>query len=187
MTKTKHFRRLVEAEAQCKPLPGETFKEHPYHKDIWVSDFGRVVNRRGTFPHLRKPTLWPPAQYLCVHINPGHKKCYIHTLVNETWNGTRPKGRTESGKRPLYTTSHLDNNPLNNFANNLCWQTTIDNLENSPDWTGAKKLSIQDMEDIRAEYLLTGTLQREIAVKYGVTLQIINAVINNRLGYKKEN
>ena len=127
----KHLQRLKTAEKRCQPLPNEVFKEHPHHEGIWVSNFGRVVNRRMPYPHLRSLTVWPPSPYQYVIINPGHTKVYVHTLVAETFHGLRPKGELKSGQ-PLYTVSHLDNDPTNNYANNLMWETLKDNLKRSP-------------------------------------------------------
>lgn len=130
----RHMQRLEEAESICLPLPKETFREHPYHKKIYVSDMGRIVNRRGTYPHLLMLQIWKPIPYKCTMLtkNGQRVRCYVHTLVAETFLSVRSKERTKSGKRPLYTVSHLDNNPQNNHVDNLLWETLGDNLARSP-------------------------------------------------------
>lgn len=136
---SKYLQRLKEAEKKCLPLSGETFKEHPYYKNIWVSDFGRVINRKLSHPHLKIPTIWKPSPYYSVVINPEHKKVYVHILVAETFLCERPKERTKSGKRPLFTISHKNNNPIDNRPDNLVWETLKDNLRRSPTWVGNLK------------------------------------------------
>lgn len=128
----RHLQHLEEAEERCKPLPGETFKLHPYYEGTRVSNFGRVISYTTSYPHLRTLSIWEPSPYLFVMINPIHKKVYVHTLVAETFLGPRPEGLNKSGKRPLYTVSHLDNDPLNNHADNLMWETLKDNMNRSP-------------------------------------------------------
>ncbi len=183
----RHIKHLEEAEELCRPLPNETFKEHPYHKGIWVSNLGRVVNRRMPYPHLRVAVVCRPCPYKSIILNPGRIRIYIHTLVAETFISERPKERSKSGKRPLYTVSHLDNDPTNNRADNLIWETLKNNLHRSPKWTGNLKngehrgrpckLSLKQAQAIREERK-QGISVRDLSKKYKVSDSTVYSAIN---------
>lgn len=193
-----HLDKLEAAEKKCAPLNGETFKEHPHYSNIWVSDFGRVVNRNMTYPNLKVSTVWLPSPYPHVIINvPAiqmfkgvHKKVYVHELVAETFIGLRPT----TPKKPLYTVSHLDNNPLNNRVDNLKWETLKDNLRRSPTWVGnlrgkdhpahghkgrGGKLSLEIARSLR-EMRAKGISVWDLAQKYKISCSSVYLILQGK-------
>ncbi len=91
-----------------------------------VSDAGRVKRVKAA-PRTRpgfilKPAVTPGKPYLRVCLrrdNQNHHRP-VHQLVAEAFHGARQVGQV---------VRHLDGNPLNNSAQNLCWGTPKENSE----------------------------------------------------------
>lgn len=102
-----------------------------------VSDQGRVRSldryeqvrsRSGNlyrqfFPGALKAQRLRPA-YLAVHLSKDNKPAtrYVHALVAEAFLGKRPEGMV---------VNHIDENKLNNKADNLEWATYMENSQHS--------------------------------------------------------
>lgn len=95
-----------------------------------VSNQGRVRSLDRTIktssgPRFFKGQILVPAKsgpkgYLMVRLSwPNRKKAYIHALVAEAFHGLRPSGMD---------CRHLDDDHLNNCANNLAWGTRKENM-----------------------------------------------------------
>ena len=123
-------------EEQCKPHEGEEFRLVKGLERTYISNFGRVMTRskKNYLPRIRGLMLRKGSPYLQIKINEGgcHRICYVHTCVCEAFHGPRPGGLSKGGKNPAFTVSHLDNNPTNNRADNLKWDTVLTNLLNAP-------------------------------------------------------
>lgn len=91
-------------------------------KDYWVSNLGRVKNRKGQIliPYLRKDG------YLTVRLCNNGKKLKkdkrIHRLVMESFNDT--------DNRSL-DVNHIDGDKTNNKLDNLEWCTRTENLKHA--------------------------------------------------------
>lgn len=156
-----------------KPIPGW---EGLYE----VSNFGDV--KRLTFTHehpkLKSRTypekLLKPRQsktgYMRVSLckNSKSKDHYVHALVLEAFVGPRPEGkqvRHRNGKRH------------DNRLQNLVWGTPIEQgADMRQHGTTGKKLSAQQIPDIREKCRTGHYTYSEVAREYGVTPRVISGI-----------
>lgn len=102
-----------------------------YEKSYWVSDFGRIKNRKG---EILNPPLTPKG-YARVSLfkNRKCKNFMVHRLVAKAFcfNGN---------DKPFV--NHIDGNKANNKATNLEWVTASENLEHAYK-TGLKEPNVK--------------------------------------------
>lgn len=99
---------------------------------------------------------------------------YIHRLVLETFIGPCPKGME---------CLHKDGNRANNKLNNLRWGTRSENVWDSikhKTYRGARKLTEQQVIQIKFLRTNQGKTCKELAVKFGVDSETIRDIINGR-------
>lgn len=99
----------------------EQWKQHPVYGLYEVSNMGRVRNKK-TRRVLR--AAYPPGRSYSIvnlmHHNPdGRVSVAVHRLVAETWLGLKPSRE--------YQVRHLNGDPRDNRASNLCWGTVAEN------------------------------------------------------------
>jgi hypothetical protein len=90
-------------------------KQHPEHKDIFVSEDGRVFRE-----------LTPSLDSGGYHqIRNGRFRRRRHVLVAETWVGPKPFDGA--------VVRHKDDNPANDVPSNLVWGTQAQNVQDAKD------------------------------------------------------
>lgn len=104
------------------------------------------------------------------------KHYYIHRLVAQTFIDNPDNFRE---------VNHKDCNKHNNNVSNLEWCSRRENLQHSYDHGlkragekhGCHKLTEEQVKEIRCSKLS----QKELALKYGISLSNINAIITHRI------
>jgi hypothetical protein len=161
----------------------ETWKDIKL-KGYQVSDLGRVrsvdriVYSGSGRDRLAKGRVIKPSvsnsKYLFVSLTNQHKKFYVHRLVVEAFIGKIP------AKKEV---NHLNGNRVDNRPSNLEIISRSENLKHSHRILGNKiwnlKLNKDKAEIIRKEYYNKTLSQRQLARKFGVSLMVINRIINN--------
>lgn len=114
--------------------------------------------------------------YLTVALsqNNKNKTFLVHRLVLRTFAGKPLSG---------YEARHLDGNALNNRLDNLKWGTRSENIQDSirhgTNYVGSKngrsKLTEDDVGQIII-LLQDGQMQKEIAIMFGISPQIISQI-----------
>ena len=131
------------------------------YKDYLVSNDGRVFTklRTGNAPYreLKKELLWTGYERVYV----AGKKRLVHVLVLEAFVGPCPSRNHEA--------RHMDGNKRNNHASNLLWGTPYDNAIDKRDLVGGKKLTWDDVNEIKRLLTETNLFQWQIAERFGVT------------------
>jgi DNA-binding XRE family transcriptional regulator len=154
-----------------------------------ISNLGRVkslrrfVKNRDFYVRVNEKILKPGfnGKYYQVHLCKNGKSPLfeISRLVAESFI-INPENKPE--------VNHEDGNKLNNFANNLEWNTNSENqlhayktgLKSAKgSKNGRSKLKESDIIKIKAMYNSGKYLQKEIASIYGVTRACIGHIINN--------
>jgi plasmid maintenance system antidote protein VapI len=108
------------------------------------------------------------------------RKFYLHELVCTAFHGPRPT--------PKHQVRHLDGDPANNAAWNLCWGTVKENAEDrvrhGTSTPGEKqwlaKLTWEGSREIRSRYAAGGISMAVLAAEYGVKRETIRALIQGR-------
>lgn len=149
-----------------------------YEGAYQVSNCGRVrsLDRRVRCGHnasrLVKGRVLKPAgnkyhEHLTVVLGHGKNASSVHQLVAEAFLGPRPKGQE---------VRHLDGNPLNNCADNLCYGTRTENIIDvmriGKPW---RKLCAEQVRDIR-QRLQAGESGAKLAREYGVGEACISSI-----------
>lgn len=125
-------------------------------------------------------TLVPIKSHLTNHNNPrkrltlNGRKYYVHRIVALTW-------LPSADKEDAVNVIHLDGNPLNNHASNLCWATPLESTLygfeagirthvgiNNP----ASRLTVEDVIDIRS----SSASMRELAEKYNIAPNTVSNI-----------
>ncbi|VWX51803.1 HNH endonuclease [Novosphingobium sp. 9U] len=153
----------------CLPIPG--------HPGYFADDLGNIyTNKRGKLKKLI-PALDRSNGYLKVNIyEQGRRRNrYVHHLIALTFIGERPAG--------LLVCHNPDPRKTNNRAENLVYQTRLDNAADSiRDGTlprARRKLDYSKAEAIRALHD-DGVSTVEIARRYDVSTDCIQKVISWR-------
>lgn len=105
------------------------------------------------------------------------RRAFVHTLVLETFVGPRP---------PRHVARHINGNPTDNRAENLCWGTHHDNSEDKLRHgrllAGSRhpmaKLSVAQLDAAR-RLRQEGATATEIAARFGVTAGHIRKLTSN--------
>jgi len=104
----------------------EIWKSYPHNPRYRVSNKGRVksVWKSGKEHLLSQYTIRVYPAVGVLNRETGSKISLVHRLVLETFTGDAPKG---------YGCHHIDNNPVNNNLENLCWAPQKKNVHESWD------------------------------------------------------
>lgn len=158
-----------------------TWKPHPVYKKYLVSDTGLV---RGPSGRVLKPWKCPQGRYYVVVCDPslprGELTYAVHRMVLETWVGFRPEGMEAC---------HGANGADDNSKWNLSWGThsknngpdkVRDGKSNRGERCGTSKLKFEEVIEILDLLLNTDLLLREIADRFGVTLEAIGSIKRGR-------
>lgn len=101
----------------------------------------------------------------------GPRTRFIHQLVAEAFIGPRPEG---------YFVCHKDDNKDDNRASNLCYGTPQDNtnqaIENGVEFGRPKKLSEQEVVEIRNARIKGVETNSEIAQRYNVSVVMVQKI-----------
>jgi hypothetical protein len=136
---------------------------------------GRIARYRGRV--LRQ---WINCRGYCVAcIGAGTRKT-VHALVAEAFIGSRPDG---------LVINHKDGNKTNNTPINLEYITNLENIRHANriglarnpkgERNGRSKLTCEMVSEIRLKRQ-SGVVLRVLADQYGVTLQVIHAIVKRK-------
>lgn len=162
----------------------EKWQRHPQFSDYDISNLGRVRRMRaaqGTRPYLILKPILNKNGYFYVHLTSGNasKRCAIHVLVLEAFNGPRPEG---------YASRHLDSNRTNNYLSNLRWGTYAENYSdrvvlgrgNNGSNHGLSKLTDSQVAEIKFKYKEKITTQAKLAKEFGISRSHVCGILNGR-------
>lgn len=107
----------------------------------------------------------------------GRTKHYVHRLVAEAFLGAPPPGKTQ--------VAHWDGDRLNNAPSNLRWADGYENMadrnrhgtDNRGMHSASRKLTQDQVDEIRRRYMAGGESQRSMAAEFGVSQQRISSII----------
>ena len=154
-------------------------KPIPNYPNYSITENGNVYSNR--YNKWLKPII-ENTGYLSVDL--GHRnKCAIHRLVLETFIGPCPKGME---------CCHNDGDRHNNKLENLRWDTRSNNIKDaqrhgtfvsllSGENHNKAKLSVLDVQLIRAGYKLHLCKQKELAKLFGVGDDEISRIVNYKI------
>lgn len=150
--------------------------KEPHYGNYWVSNKGRVKNRKGRILKGGFNTKGYP--HVCVKIDGSQFTYKIHRLVATAFL---------PNPNNLPQVNHIDGNKTNNDVNNLEW---CDNSYNHKhkcehglnvslkgEQHGNSKLTEEAVKDI---YTSTGS-RKEVAQKYEISIATVSAIRNKRL------
>lgn len=161
-----------------KTVPYELFNEK-----YSISNYGRVKPiTKSKYSHLRDEYLKPGIGargygHISMYHSGLHKQAFIHRMVAYAFLGDPPKGKT--------IVCHLDDNKLNNRADNLIWGDNSDNMrhmvEHRRSLVGSKnpRALLDDVEvlTIRRLYKEGSFSQTALAITYGVDQTQISRIV----------
>ncbi len=121
-------------------IDGEVWKiiEDDKFKDYEISNMGRIKDKKGRITYGSDHE----TGYRRVHLN--YKKYQVHYLVCLAFHSKHPIG--EYGKD--YTVDHIDQNRINNKADNLRWATKIEQANNTSKVKKIKAIYYDTKEEI---------------------------------------
>ena len=128
-----------------------------------------------------RPLLTKGQPSVCVQVDGVQRRVMIGRLVCETYHGPPPP--------PDHIIRHIDENPLNNHVDNLCWSTRseVSRIQTGKEKTavqgekhGAAVLTWDQVRSIRQEYARGGATKAHIARQYGVNDMTIHLVITGK-------
>jgi len=170
----------------------EIWKIIPEFPAYRVSNYGKIQT---SYKRIRKPigygckyiisNVWktmtlPPQKHDYIRFGlyngkPKPTKFSLHRLVAELF---LPKPQNING----LCVRHLDNNTRNNTVNNLMWGTYTENTQdiiNQGRWVySRRKLTLNQVEEIRKNYKPRQITQKTLALKYKVHISTIVKIIN---------
>lgn len=97
------------------------------------------------------------------------KQEYVHRLVVQAFHGPAPS--------PNHQVAHNNGNPRDNCAENLRWATPQENSHDRYRHGTAGKLTVEDVDAIRAEYSTGTVTQHVLAARYGVQQPCISRIV----------
>lgn len=164
----------------------EIWKTVPYalfNEKYLVSSFGRVKPiKKSIYSNSKNECLKPGVGArgygnISMYHNGLHKQAFIHRMVAYAFLGDPPEGKT--------IVCHLDDNKLNNRADNLVWGNPYDNMrhmiEHRRSLVGSKnpRALLNDVEvlTIRRLYKEKSFSQTALAVTYGVNQTQISRIV----------
>ena len=148
----------------------------PWRNDYWISSYGRVKGARGRLLALQKQG----CGYLSVQVGKANTK-HVHRLVAQTFI---------PNPEELPQVNHKDGDKHNNHVDNLEWVTASSNKLHALS-TGLiginpnRKLTPDQVQEIR-QLLARGTLQKQIASRYGVAPRTVYGIKSGAI-YKDVN
>ncbi len=109
-----------------------------------------------------------------------HRQCLVHRMVAYVFIGDPPKGKN--------LVCHIDDNKLNNVADNLVWGDNSDNMrhmvEHRRSLVGSKNpralLDDVKVQTIRKLYGEGSYSQVELAATFGIDQTIVSRVVNRK-------
>lgn len=163
---------------QCTPLPGELWTPiNGTNSRYFVSNMGRVLTRV-YYNHPRWHLLKPFSTGKSYKIGRGYLQVKLY-LEDGTW--MRPKVHRLVAEHfipnpdNLPQIDHIDNDPLNNRAENLQWVTNRQNTQLRFERQG--KLSFEKAEMLREEFSRTGLTKERFCVAWAEQLGVCRNTI----------
>jgi hypothetical protein len=111
-------------------------------------------------------------EYLYLHLwdNGKRRTRLVHHLILESFVSPRPDGAE---------TRHLDGDPTNNSLANLAWGPHAENTDDTRRLDRFdRKLTAEQVREIRARYAAGGVSQKDLAAEYGTTRMNVSSIIN---------
>ena len=151
----------------------DVWKTHPVYTQYKISSSGIVQHKNK--PNPVNPSV-TDSGYEKVNIwyNKKAKHVKIHTLVLETFVGSKPEGMQGN---------HKDGNKRNNNLNNLEWVTQSENMLHGFRkglFPRSKKLSEEEVKTIR-EMLRNGDSLSKLAELFNVSKSNISCIKRNKI------
>jgi hypothetical protein len=105
----------------------------------------------------------------------------VHQVVCRAFHGEQPF--------PGAVVRHLDGEPLNNVSVNLSWGTHLENAEDRDrhgrtargEENPAAKLTLPQVEAIKATYCAGGVSQLDLARSFGVSRSLIGQIVREEI------
>jgi hypothetical protein len=156
----------------------EEFKPFPLNENYFISNHGRVLSKRWEYILANRKDRKGYFRFGCM-INGRKRDVYVHRAVCLTFFGEPKPGQTD--------VNHKDCNIENNSVENLEWCTRSHNCKHAYDnglnvaprgiKSPKSKLTNEQAESIRAEYVPWKMSLRMLARKYGVHARIIERIV----------
>lgn len=157
-------------------IPGEAVRDIPGHAEYLVSDHGRVWSKRSCLwlvPNVDRDG------YLLYHLRvKGSRSVFkAHRLVLSVFDVPQD-----------LDVNHKDGDKQNNRLSNLEWLSRQDNIAHAKEaglvaegeQTGAAKLSLGQVREIRTRYEMGGVTYAQLAAEFGVCFQNIGYIIQRK-------
>ena len=161
----------IQYENDKEDIPDEIWKEHIEYKGLLLSNKGRVHNT-----HIRNsyPDRGSLSEYYIISFKGKHLK--VHKLICETFIGLSPGSD--------YTVDHIDNDKINNNAENLRWASK---KEQSCNRTSVKGVEVYDIDTFIV--IKKFSTAREVSEEYKISEATISDILNlsrhdNKIKYK---
>lgn len=161
-----------------KPVPHK-----PFDKKYIISNLGNVKPiKKSKYSHMRGTYLRYGVgargyAFITLYHNSQSKQCLVHRMVAYAFIGNPPKGKN--------IVCHLDDNKLNNVADNLIWGDNFDNMrhmvEHRRSLAGSKnpkaKLDDIKVQTIRQLYAEGSYTQTQLAEVFEVNQTVVSRVV----------
>lgn len=146
-------------------------KSIPDFPDYYAGEDGHIYSAKRRRLHQMTEGKDKFRRYLSVSLRNGGPKTVrcVHTLVCIAWHGERPAGKE---------VSHLNGDKYDNRPLNLAWETK---LENAARRDYSRKLTIEQVREIRERLQRGDESGAKIALDYGVKKGAINAIRRNEV------
>jgi len=155
----------------------------PFNRKYLVSNLGRVkAIKKSKYSNNKRMCLKPGVgargyAFVTLYHNKQSKQLAVHRMVAYAFIGNPPKGKN--------IVCHLDDNKLNNVADNLVWGDNYDNMrhmvEHRRSLVGSKnptaKLDDIKVQTIRRLYSEGSYTQTELAEVFEVDQTIVSRVV----------
>lgn len=165
-------------------MPKEIWKKIKEYEGYLISNYGIVVSLKFGKEKILKPfkSNHKNAYYqIAFSIKGKVKKEALHRLLAKEFIDN-PFNKKE--------VNHKNGNKLDNRLKNIEWCTHQENTIHArvsgltPEVT-YKKISIEQVEEIRLKYKEGNFIQSELAKQYGISVSNISAIVNKRTWKKK--